>query len=279
MNGRYDVAPYFEMQNEDGGVFDDPMSTALFLELIVREQNSIVANLDYIAITNDRGNAVSSFNANENVNIEISNEYETEKAYLQVKIETPSGEEILLDPENLIWNTADNQEGTYTVKADIIRISSGESLVSMTQTFRIEHRLEIDGIVIELSQSFARVGDEIDVDISTDIELENFSDETDHVTVRWSVRCGEEIILTDEKIISESDVMADFISLGNFTPDTSEKKVYLITAEVLSNELTVAQSTTNFFVTDKTLALIRDVNKDFLYETSDDAEISVKIRD
>lgn len=94
----------------------------------------------------------------------------------------------------------------------------------MTQTFRIEHRLEIDGIVIELSQSFARVGDEIDVDISTDIELENFSDETDHVTVRWSVRCGEEIILNDEKIISESDVMADFISLGNFTPDTSEKK-------------------------------------------------------
>ena len=249
MNGRYDVAPYFEMQNEDGGVFDDPMSTALFLELIVREQNSIVANLDYIAITNDRGNAVSSFNANENVNIEISNEYETEKAYLQVKIETPSGEEILLDPENLIWNTADNQEGTYTVKADIIRISSGESLVSMTQTFRIEHRLEIDGIVIELSQSFARVGDEIDVDISTDIELENFSDETDHVTVRWSVRCGEEIILTDEKIISESDVMAGYISLDDFTPDTSERKGYLITAEVLSNELTVAQSTTNFFVT------------------------------
>ncbi len=99
------------------------------------------------------------------------------------------------------------------------------------------------------------------------------------MTVRWSVRCGEEIILTDEKIISESDVMAGYISLDDFTPDTSERKGHLITAEVLSNELTVAQSTTNFFVTDKTLALIRDVNKDFLYETSDEAEISVKIRD
>lgn len=279
MNGRYDVSAYFALQNEDGGVFDDPMATALFLELIVREQNAIVANLDYIAITNDRGYAVSSFNANENVNIEIGNEYESEKAYLQVTLTTPSGEIVVLDPENLIWNTADHEEGTYTVTADIIRISNEESLISMTQTFRIEHRLEIDGIVIALSQGFARVGDTVDIGISANIELKNFSDETDNVVVRWSVRCDGEIILTDEKIISESDVIADFIPLGEFTPDTSERKVYLITAEVLSNELVAAQSTTNFFVSDKTVALVRDVNKDFLYETSDDAEITVKIRD
>ena len=32
-------------------------------------------------------------------------------------------------------------------------------------------RLEIDGIVIELSQSFARVGAEIDVGISADVKV------------------------------------------------------------------------------------------------------------
>ena len=44
---KYDVTPYFDLQGEDGGIFDDPMATALFLELIVCEQNSLVANLDY----------------------------------------------------------------------------------------------------------------------------------------------------------------------------------------------------------------------------------------
>ena len=34
--GSYNVTPYYDLQAEDGGVFDDPMATALFLELIAR---------------------------------------------------------------------------------------------------------------------------------------------------------------------------------------------------------------------------------------------------
>lgn len=79
--GSYNVTPYYELQTEDGGVFDDPMATALFLELIVREQNSLIASIDHISVTNDRGYSVSSFNANENVNINVVSDYETAKAY------------------------------------------------------------------------------------------------------------------------------------------------------------------------------------------------------
>jgi hypothetical protein len=279
LNGVYDVTPYLELQNEDGGVFDDPMATALFLELIVREQNYVNAKWDYISITNDKGNSVSSFNANENVNIEIGNEYEADKAYMQVFIETPRGKTIQLDTQNLVWNTGDYEEGTYTVHAKFIRLSNDEIITSITQTFSIEHKLVIDGIVLALSQGFTRVGDEVTVSVSADVGLSNFSDEADSLMIRWNVKCNDESFFADERVITKADSSDKTIYLGDFTPDTSERKVYLITAEVLSNELVTAQSTTNFFVSDKSLAVISDVNKDFLYESSDDAEISVKIRD
>lgn len=34
-DGRYDVSSYYTLQAEDGGVFNDPMATALYLELLV----------------------------------------------------------------------------------------------------------------------------------------------------------------------------------------------------------------------------------------------------
>lgn len=278
-SGKYDVAPYFDLQSEDGGIFNDPMSTALFLELIVLEQNSIIASLDHIFVTNDKGYSVSAFTADENVNIEIGSEYESAKAKLSVTIETPNGEIITLDPENLIWNTEKSEEGTYTVRADIIRKSNDTVITSMLQTFRIEHRLAVDGISLALSQGFARVGDEAQVSVSAAVNIKNFSDKTDNLTIRWNVTLEGENVFTDNKVLTKSDLTEDSIYLGDFTPDTTEKKVYFITAEILSNELVIAQSTTNFFVSDKSVAVIRDVNKDFLYETEDDAEITVKIRD
>lgn len=278
-NGRYDVSPYFTLQSENGGVFDDPMCTALFLKLIVKEQNSVIANLDYISITNDSGYSVAAFTADENVNIEIGSEYESAKAELSVTIETLGGEIVKLDSANPVWNTGDSEEGTYTVRTDIIRKSNNAVITSMLQTFRIEHRLAIDGISLALSQGFTRVGDDVDVGVSAAVNIKNFSVETDSLTVRWNVKYNGESVFTDDKVLTESDLAEDSVYLGDFTPDTTERRGYLIMAEILSNELVIAQSTTNFFVSDKTVALVRDVNKDFLYETTDDAEISVKIRD
>ena len=278
MEGSYNITPYYALQSENGSVFDDPMATALFLELMVREQNTLVANLEYISITNDKGYSLSSFNANENINIEIGSEYETEKAYLSVTIETPSGEIIPLDSENLVWNTEDFDEGTYIVKAEIIRYNNEEPVVTLIQNFQIEHKMEIDNVSLVLSQSFSRVGDEDQVRISADISLQNFSEE-DVVSIRWEVKCDGELLSSERKEITESDFMTGTIYLGDFVPDSSQKNVYIITAEVLSNDLVVAQSTTNYFVSDKSLAVLRDVNKEFLYESKDNAEISVKIRD
>ncbi|MDR1674139.1 MAG: terpene cyclase/mutase family protein, partial [Oscillospiraceae bacterium] len=277
--GRYDISGYFELQDSNGGIFDDPMSTALFLELIVREQNSVIAGIEHILITNDRGYSVSAFTADENVNIEIGSEYETEKAELSVTLETPGGSIINIDPENPVWNTGGSEEGTYTVRADIIRKSNDAVIVSMMQTFRIEHRLAVDGVSLSLSQGFARVGDDADVGVSADVNIKNFSEETDTLTVRWAVKLDGESVFTADKVLTEQDLAEDSVYLGDFTPDTGSKKVYLITAEILSGDLIIAQSTTNFFVSDKSVAVLTGVNKEFLYETEDDAEVTVKIRD
>ncbi len=277
--GRYDAAPYYELQNEDGGVFDDPMATALFLELIVREQNTVVAKLDSITVTNDKGYSVSSFNKNENVNITVESEYETEKAYMELSINAPSGETIALESKNPVWNTGNYEEGTYTVKAEIKRSSNDETVAELMQTFRIEHRLAVDNISLSLSQSYSRLGDKDPVSIYADINLQNYSEERDEVSIRWKADCDGEEVCSDNKKITEADLMTDNILLGDFTPDTSEKRTYMITAEVLFNELVVAQSTANYFVSDKSAAILTDVDKEYLYESMDDAEISVKIRD
>ena len=244
--GKYNVTPYYELQNEEGGVFDDPMATALFLELIVREQNTVIAKLDSISITNDKGYSVSSFNANENVNITIESEYETEKAYMQVSIDTPSGGNIPLESESLVWNTGNYEEGTYTVKAEVKRSSNDETVAELTQTFHIEHKLAVDNISLSLSQSYSRLGDKDPVSIYADINLQNYSEERDKVSIRWKIDCNGEEVYSEDKEIIEADLMEENIFLGDFVPDTSEKRTYIITAEVLFNELVVVQSTANY---------------------------------
>lgn len=277
--GKYNVTPYYDLQAKDGGVFDDPMATALFLELIVREQNTLTANIDHISVTNDKGYAVSSFNANENVNIDVVSEYETAKAYLKLSVETPSGNTIQLNSKNPVWNTGNSEEGTYTVKAEIVRSSNDETVVLMTQNFRIVHKLAIDDISLSLSKSYSRIGDKEPVSVYADIGLQNFSEENNNINVRWSVKDGNEVILSNNKDITEADLVAEKIHLGDFTPDTSEKKAYIITAEILSDDLLLVQTSTNYFVSDKGVAIVADVDKEYLYESTDNAEISVKLRD
>lgn len=277
---KVDVSSYYTLQAEDGGVFDDPLATALFLEMIVREQNSLTAGIDHISITNDKGYSVSSFNADENVHIDVASDYETEKAYQKITVETPSGETIDIDADNPVWNTADSEEGIYTVKAEIIRSSNQETVTSLTQEFRILHQLSVDRLSLVLSQGYSRVGDkDIAVSVSADIGIQNYSEDSDSVTVRWHIDTDEKTVSSGSREITGADLAAESVNLLDFAPDTSSKRTYTITAELVKNDLTVMQASTNYFVSDKGVAIVTDTDKDCLYETSDNAEISVKLRD
>lgn len=262
-DGRYDMSPYYALQAEDGGVYDDPMATALYLELLVREQNALVANIDNIAITNDRGYAVAAFNSNENVNISVINEFETDKAHFEMSVIKPDGTAISLDGDTAVWNTADNPDGEYTVRAEIIRNSNNEVVKSFEQTFRIQHRLAVDSITLALSQPYSRVGDADSVDITAEFDISNYT-EDNQLAINWTVTDVSGLVIAEETTnISESDVAMSFIQLGSFTPDTSERNAYIIRAELMSGEMQIAQTTTNYFVSDKSVAIAYATDKEY----------------
>lgn len=275
--GRYDVSSYYDLQAEDGGVFDDPMATALYLELLVREQNALVAKIDTIAITNDRGYAVSAFNSNENVNIRVLSEYETAKANMKVSVIKPDGTEIVINGADSVWNTADNEDGEYTVRAEIIRTSNSETAVSLEQTFRIQHYLAVDSITLSLSQAYSKIGETTSVDIIADFDMENYSDD-DLLSICWSVTdaSAEEI---SGDTVTLTDASAKSLVLGSFTPDTSERNVYVIRAELLSGENQIAQATTNYFVSDKSVGMIYETDKEYLTEIEDNANVKISLKD
>ena len=255
MDGRYDVSPYYALQAEDGGVFDDPLATALYLELLVREQNALVANIDNIAITNDKGYAVSAFNSNKNVNISVINEFETDKAHFEMSIIKPDSTVIPLDGDKAVWNTADNPDGEYTVRAEIIRNSNNEVAKSFEQTFRIQHRLAVDSITLALSRPYSRVGDTDSVDITAEFDISNYT-EDNQLAINWTVTDVSGSVIAEETAnISEADVAMNSIQLGSFTPDTSERNAYIIRAELMSGEMQIAQTTTNYFVSDRSVAI------------------------
>jgi hypothetical protein len=278
-DGRYDVSPYYGLQAEDGGVFNDPMATALYLELLVREQNALVAKIDNIAITNDKGYAVSAFNSNENVNISVINEFETDKAHFEMSIVKPDGTAIPLDGNTAVWNTAENPDGEYTVRAEIIRNSNNEVAKSLEQTFRIQHRLAVDSITLALSQPYSRVGDTDSVDITAEFDISNYT-EDNQLAINWTVTDVSGSVLSEETVsISEADVAMNSILLGSFTPDTSERNAYIIRAELMSGEMQIAQTTTNYFVSDKSVAIAYATDKDYLTEIDDNAEVTLSLRD
>ena len=278
-DGRYNVSPYYALQAEDGGVFDDPMATALYLELLVREQNALVANIDNITITNDKGYAVSAFNSNENVNISVISEFETDKAHFEMSIIKPDGTAIPLDGDTAVWNTADNPDGEYIVRAEIIRNSNNEVAKSLEQTFRIQHRLAVDSITLALSQPYSRVGDTDSVDITAEFDISNYT-EDNQLAINWTVTDVSGSEITEDTVdISEADVAMNSILLGSFTPDTSERNAYIIRAELMSGEMQIAQTTTNYFVSDKSVAIAYATDKDYLTEIDDNAEVTLSLRD
>ncbi len=278
-DGRYDVSPYYALQAEDGGVFDDPMATALYLELLVREQNALVANIDNIAITNDKGYAVSAFNSNENVNISVINEFETNKAHFEMSVIKPDGTVIPLEGDTAVWNTAENPDGEYTVRAEIIRDSNDEVAKSFEQTFRIQHRLAVDSITLALSQPYSRVGDKDSVEITAEFDISNFT-EDDKLAINWAVTDVSGTVISEDTVdITEADVAMNYIQLGSFTPDTSARNAYIIKAELMSGENQIAQTSTNYFVSDKSVAITYSTDKDYLTEIDDNAEVTLNLRD
>ncbi len=156
--GSIDISPYYALQSEDGGVFDDPMSTALYLELLVRNDgenkdtnnsepnNNAEPNtnektetgISAIEITNDSGAAVSTFIEGENVNISAVYNCEKNEAYLNMRIIEPDGTIIALKGENVVLNTTGAPEGEYKVQADLIQKSDDKVIVSKEVTFRIQ---------------------------------------------------------------------------------------------------------------------------------------------
>lgn len=195
-DGRYDVSPYYSIQAEDGGVFDDPYATALFLELIVREEDSCPARIDDVSVTNEKGYAVSSFGADQDVRISVACDFAAEKAHLDVSIIKPDGTVETLDPaisegaesgtRDFVWDTAENLEGSYTVRAEIIHDSNEETLASMERLFDIRHILSVDRMALSLSQPYSMTGDKDTVDVSAEIDLRGF-DEDEGLKIHWGV--------------------------------------------------------------------------------------------
>ena len=69
------------------------------------------------------------------------------------------------------------------------------------------------------------------------------------------------------------------VVLGSFTPDTSERNAYIIKAELMSNDIQIAQTTTNYFVSDKSVAIAYSTDKDYLTEIDDNANVTISLRD
>ena len=122
----------------------------------------------------------------ENVNISVINEFETNKSHFEMSIIKPDGTAIPLDGDTAVWNTAENPDGEYTVRAEIIRNSNNEVAKSLEQTFRIQHRLAVDSITLTLSKPYSRVGDTDSVDITAEFDISNYT-EDNQLAINWTV--------------------------------------------------------------------------------------------
>ena len=69
------------------------------------------------------------------------------------------------------------------------------------------------------------------------------------------------------------------VVLDSFIPDTSERNAYIIKAELMSNDVQIAQTTTNHFVSDKSITVAYDTDKDYLTEIDDNANVTISLRD
>lgn len=217
LDGEYDLTDYYELQSKDGGVFDDPLATAKYLELIVLEKNIIKAEINSITFTTDEGNKASVYNSYENVNIAVDSSFKAEEGYLAVEIETPDGETIKLNTEEMVFNTAGYNEGTYRVTAKIINNYNSQIAVSYTNVFTIKHAFEVKGLDVYFANnnydsevlgervSTAHKGDYVSVALMSDVHLKNLEEATDDITISWNLTRKTKVILSGFIIISKKN--------------------------------------------------------------------------
>lgn len=84
------------------------------------------------------------------------------------------------------------------------------------------------------------------------------------MTVRWHIDTDEKTVSSGSREITGADLAAKSVNLLDFTPDTSSKRTYTITAELVKNDLVVMQASTNYFVSDKGVAIVTNTDKDCL---------------
>ena len=216
MDKEYDVTSYYDLQAEDGGVFDDALATAMYLELIVREQNTIKANIDGITFTTDGGDKASVYNSYENVNIAIDSTFDDFEGYLKVVIVNPDGKSSEMDVDNLIFDTADNAEGTYTVNAYVINKANEEISATLSNTFTINRTFDAGGVNVWFGDGNYYVngnyengynenyggtitsvhkGDFSQVILNENVNLKNLEEAQDDIVISWSLsRKTEEVL-------------------------------------------------------------------------------------
>lgn len=287
MDSEYDVSDYYELQAEDGSVFADPLATAMYLELMVREQNTIKASIDGISFTTDEGNKQSVFNSNENVNIDVDSLYNEEEGYLTVSVETPAGEVIELANDNPVFNTADYPNGSYRVVAKVINSFNNDAAAKYSNMFTINKAFVAEELNLNFygadadSENYGQViqvankGDSVKVSLHASIDLKNTDEAEGDLAINWHlIRKTKEIKKGSVVIGSENSFVLDEVNL-----DTSESCTYVLEAEITDGETVVKNAITTFIVSGQEMSVLTNVDKDELVAAGDSANVSVKIRE
>ncbi|MCR5836091.1 MAG: hypothetical protein K6G88_06280 [Lachnospiraceae bacterium] len=292
MDSEYDVSEYYDLQAEDGSVFADPLATAMYLELMVREQNTIKASIDDISFTTDEGENASIFNSDENVNITVNSSFNPEEGYLTVSVVTPDGEVIDLDNEALVFNTADYPNGSYRVVAKVINSFNNEVAAKYSNMFTVNKAFAAEELNIAFynadkeSENYGQViqvankGDSVKASLRAAIDLKNADEVEGDLVINWHLmRKTKEVKNGVVEIGEDSIDSIDSIVLDEVNLDTTEACTYVLEAEITAGETVVKNAITTFIVSGQEMAVLTNADKDELVAAKDSANVSVKIRE
>lgn len=175
------------------------------------------------------------------------------------------------------------EEKDYVITADVI--SNGLMLTqSGNNNFAFSPVSEAPNVVFKkefsliLSQPFITLGDDIAIDVSAEIDIENF-DDVDDITVHWRVEHGGEVVFTDDKTLTDTDLTGDSVYLGSFAPDASDEKTYIVIAQIISNGFSLKQTTANLPISRKDISVSGSSDEEFVYATDDETGVTIKIRE
>lgn len=289
MDSEYDVSDYYELEAEDGSVFADPLATAMYLELMVREQNTIKASIDDISFTTDEGEKASVFNNNEKVNISVNSSFNDEEGYLTVSVVTPAGEVIDLDNDELVFNTADNPNGSYRVVAKVINSFNNEVAAQYSNMFTINKTFVAEELKLNFynadaaSENYGQViqvankGESVKASLRATVDLKNIDKAEGDLAISWNLIRKTKEIKKGSVAIGDDNISS--IVLGEINLDTSESCTYVLEAEITVGETVVKNAITTFIVSGQEVAVLTNVDKDELIAAQDSANVSVKIRE